>query len=141
LIKNVSKYINPDYIERTLEKGDCSCDDSTSDDGYILEEKGWEDDEYVKDMFEYRISNNDCDNECIREMREYIESKRLEGELDDDYNFKFIMEFMNELPNRKRVEEKEIVEEEEREYKIISNKVDGPLDERTLTRGGTSYRR
>ena len=140
LIKNVSKYINPDYIERTLEKGDCSCDDSTSDDGYILEEKGWEDDEYVKDMFEYRISNNDCDNECIREMREYIESKRIEGELDNDYNFKFIMEFMNELPNRKRVKEKEVVEDE-REYKIISNKVDGPLDERTLTRGGTSYRR
>jgi hypothetical protein len=141
-VKNVSKYIDPDYIEKNIGQEDCSCDDSTSEDEYIHEMKGWDDDEYVKEMYEYRISNNDCDKECIEEMREYIESERLEGKLDNNYNV--IINFFNDPTNKRLLEEmkeNEHEEYDEKEYKVINNKVDGPLDERTRKVGGTSYRR
>lgn len=127
LIKNLSGYIKSDDS------------DSISDEDFIAEVKGWDDNEYVKEMFEYKISTNECDEECIEGMREYIENERSEGNLDNSYNF--ITKFLNDPTNKMILMEEVPEEDDEREYKVINNKVDRPLDKKTPERGRTSYRR
>ena len=127
LIKNLEDYINSEE--------DCADNDSTSDEDTIDEVKGWDDDEYAKDMYEHLISTNNCDEECIEEMREYIKSERSKGKLDNSFNF--IIRFLRRCNKQKKSQK----EENDIEYKVINKKSKQPLDQKTSKRGETSYRR